>query len=129
MPLPITATYAAALAIILLALIYHVILARAKYEVSIGTGGNADLHTRVRRHGNFVETVPIALIVMALAELGGANATALHAAGVLLVVSRVIQPIGMHHEVATKPARILGGLGTHLAIAICVVLIGLEAFT
>ena len=63
MPLPITATYAAALAIILLALIYHVILARAKYEVSIGTGGNADLHTRVRRHGNFVETVPIALIV------------------------------------------------------------------
>lgn len=127
MTLTITPLYAAASALILLALIYHVIFARAKYDISLGEAGNADLLTRVRRHGNFTETVPLALIVMGFAELGGASATWLHVAGLLLVGSRLIQPFGLNAETAARPARILGGLGTHLSILLSTGLIGLNA--
>lgn len=123
MTLPITSIYAAALAVILLALTYHVIFGRAKTGVSILHGGDMALATRMRRHGNFVETVPLALIVMALAELGGANATALHVAGVLLVLGRIAHPIGLDPDVATKPLRIIGGVASHLSIALCAGLI------
>ncbi|MEM7440353.1 MAG: MAPEG family protein [Pseudomonadota bacterium] len=129
MNLPITSLFAAALAIILLALTYHVIFARAKLGVSILHAGDMALATRIRRHGNFVETVPIALIVMALAELGGANSTALYVAGVLLVLGRIAHPLGLDPEVSTKPLRIIGGVATHLSIAICIVLIALQQFT
>lgn len=126
MPLIITSTYAAALALVLLALIYHVIFGRAKAEVSILHGGDMALATRIRRHGNFVEIVPMALVVMALAELGGANPTALHAAGLMLLIGRILQPFGMDPEIAAKPARIIGGLLSHLSIALCAVLIVLN---
>ncbi|MBR9861974.1 MAG: hypothetical protein GYB24_00850 [Rhodobacteraceae bacterium] len=123
MPLPITSLYAAILALMLIVLTYYVILGRARSGISILHGEDMALATRIRQHGNFIEFVPMALIVMALAEFGGANSMALHIAGVLLVVARIAQPFGMHPEIATKPLRIIGGAGTHLSILISVALI------
>lgn len=128
MPLPITSLYAAILALMLIALTYYVIKGRANTGVSILHGGDMALATRIRQHGNFVEFVPMALIVMALAELGGANATALNVAGILLVLARIVQPFGMHPDIATKPLRIIGGAGTHLSILISVALILIARF-
>lgn len=123
MPLPITAFYASILILMLIGLTHYVIIARARAHVSVMHGSDMDLATKIRRHGNFTENVPMALIVMALAELGGGNATALHVAGVLLVAGRIIHPFGLHPEIATKPARIIGLLAGQGAMLICVVLI------
>ena len=86
------------------------------------------LALKMRVHGNFAEFVPFALILMALAEIGGANRTALIVTAVILIISRIILPFGLKLENMTHPVRIAGNVGTHLAILICVVLIGLTQF-
>lgn len=129
MPLPITSLYAALLTLLLLVLTYHVIFGRAKTHVSVMHADDMDLATRIRRHGNFTENVPQALIVLMLAELAGGNATALHVAGILLVAGRVIHPFGLHPEIATRPARIIGVVAGQISMLICVVLLGLHLFT
>jgi uncharacterized membrane protein YecN with MAPEG domain len=39
-----------------------------KLNISVGDGGNRDLQVAVRRHANFTEWVPLALILIALLD-------------------------------------------------------------
>ena len=114
----ITAFYAAILALMMLTLFYYVVFMRAKSGVSINDGGNVALAERIRRHGNFVENVPIALIVLALAEANGMAAMYVHASGILLVAARAVHPFGIAQENAATVFRIAGGVGTTIAILI-----------
>lgn len=118
MTIEITAFYAAILALMMLVLFYYVVMLRAKSGVSINDGGDIALSERIRRHGNFVETVPIALIVLALAEANGMGATYVHASGILLVLSRVLHPFGLSHDKPDSVLRIAGGLGMTVAVLI-----------
>ena len=118
MAIEITATYAAVLALMMMGLFYYVTMLRASADVSINDGGNIALAERMRRHGNFVETVPMALIVLALAEAAGMGATYVHAAGLILIASRVVHPFGVRHDKAATFARIASGSGTTIAILI-----------
>ena len=61
----------------------------ADRRVSIGDGGRPEVLVAMRRHANFVEYVPIALILIALVELGGAQAGFVAGLGGLLVAARV----------------------------------------
>ena len=65
MTLQITALYAAILTLMYLALTYYVINGRVAADQSILHGDDMNLATKIRRHGNFAEFVPMALIVMA----------------------------------------------------------------
>jgi uncharacterized membrane protein YecN with MAPEG domain len=123
MTLPITSLTAAVLAVVFLILTYQVIKVRSAAGISILHGDNMDLALKMRVHANFAEFVPLALIVMALAEIAGGNATALLVAGVLLVVSRIVIPFGISLERFNHPVRIAGNVGTHLSILTSVVLI------
>ena len=120
----ITSVYAAILGLVAIFLSFHVIQLRAKSRVSLLDGGNTALKERIRRHGNFTEYVPLALILMGLAEAGGASATWLHVIGGILVVSRLIHPFGIKHDNASAPARIIGASGTQIAMLIAIGLIG-----
>jgi uncharacterized protein len=122
-PLPITSLYAAVLAVLLLALFLNVSIKRSALGRSIGDGGDTDLHERIRKHGNFVEWTPMVLILMALAEANQASATALHAAGILLLAGRIAHPFGLKADVPTHPLRIAGNSGAMLAVVVLVVLI------
>lgn len=128
MTLGITAIYAAILAIMMIVLSSLVTMKRIKTHVSILDGGDMSLATRIRQHGNFIENVPMALIVMALAEANGIGSGWLHGAGILLVVSRVMQPLGLRHDKAETFPRIAGGMGTTIATLIPVVAILWTAF-
>ena len=66
--LTITAFYAALLALIQVVLSFSIISYRVKDKISIGSGGNQVLEFKIRCHGNFIETVPITLILLALVE-------------------------------------------------------------
>ena len=108
MNVPITSLYAIVLAVIFLILWINVSKTRSALSLSIGDGGNVDLHERVRRHGNFVEWVPMILILMMLAEAQGAGPLWLHAAGALTVAGRVLHPFGLRANAPTHPLRIIG---------------------
>ena len=63
---------------------------RGTAKVSLGDGGDPMLIRRIRGMGNFVEYVPLALILLGLAEANGASAIALWICGGSLVVGRLL---------------------------------------
>jgi uncharacterized protein len=107
----ITSIYVAILAIIMIALSSHVSAQRGAAKVSILDGGNAELQLRMRRHGNFVENVPMALLLMLVAEIDGVGANWIHVAGILLVAGRILHAAGLSASKVTA-FRLAGGLGT-----------------
>ncbi|MEJ6710401.1 MAG: MAPEG family protein, partial [Amylibacter sp.] len=121
----ITPLYAAFLAVIFLVYTMRVIKARSAAGLSILHGDDMELALKVRIHANFADFVPIALIVLMLAEMSGGNGIAVHVAGALLIASRILIPFGMDLVKFAHPLRIIGKLGTHISIGISVVLIGL----
>ena len=60
----ITALYAIVFAVLMIVLSTHVTMLRASLGVSINDGGNKELALRMRRHGNFVENVPMIVLLM-----------------------------------------------------------------
>jgi uncharacterized membrane protein YecN with MAPEG domain len=61
------------------------------------------LERRIRGHGNFAEFTPMILLLIGLAEVGGANAYVLWACAALLVVGRIMHGYAFsftdHHPV------------------------------
>lgn len=112
-----TALYALPLAVIFLILWFRVASARSSLKVSIGDGGNTALPEKIRQHGNFVEWVSIVPPLMMIAEGNGADAIWLHISGALLLVGRIIHPLGLRADNATHPLRIAGNTGGLLATA------------
>jgi uncharacterized membrane protein YecN with MAPEG domain len=118
---PITALYAGMLAFIAIVLQQLVGKVRLPTKVSINDGGNPTLAAAMRRQANFIENVPLALILLALVEANGLGVGWLHALGTVLVVSRLVHPFGIHPQVMQKPARLLGALGTAIVILVAAV--------
>ncbi len=74
---------------------------RAKLKISIGDGGNIDMIRAMRGQANFVEYVPLALILMIYMALAGAPAIAIHALGIALTAGRIFH--GLHFAKAGQP--------------------------
>ena len=91
MSLTITALYAAILALIVVALAINVTVHRAKLKVPLGDGGNPIMLRMIRLHGNAVEYLPLALVLMLIYESNGGWHWALHAAGIALIAARALQ--------------------------------------
>jgi uncharacterized membrane protein YecN with MAPEG domain len=122
MPVPITALYAGILGLLLTALAINVTVHRAKLKVTIGDGGNPQMQRMIRLHGNAAEYVPLGLILMGLYELDGGLHPALHAAGIALIVGRVLHIWGMWGSAEPNFGRAAGPTLTWLAIAAMAVL-------
>jgi uncharacterized membrane protein YecN with MAPEG domain len=125
-----TALYALPLGAIYLALWMDIARTRGAMKVSIGDAGDTTLLLRIRRHGNFVEWVPMVLIMMMLGEGLGAPAMYLHISGALLLLGRVVHPFGLKADNAAHPLRYLGNSSNILAlvnamVCVCVNLLGL----
>lgn len=116
MTLPITALYAGIFAIFGLVLSFQAGSFRGKSGIALlhGEPVNWQLAVRVRRHQNFLEYVPIFLILMGLIEINGGSATFLHTAGILLIVARIAHPIGLKHDTMRHMGRLIGAGGTAL---------------
>ena len=116
MSFQVTALYASILAVAAIVLAITVSTKRGKFGVSIIDGGHAELALWIRRHGNFAESVPFALVMMALAEARGMPHVWLHVMGVLLLVSRLAHVYGLSLERPADPFRVAGTVGTHTAM-------------
>ena len=115
MPLPITSIYAALLTLILIVLVGAVGRARSHGGPSLGPG-DTNLLVADRRHMNFVESVPLALLLIALVEANGGPKGWVHALGAVLLVARIIHPFGLDAKRANTAARGAGAGGTFLVL-------------
>jgi uncharacterized protein len=128
--MPITALFAALLAVLLLILSARVIGQRRGAKVEIGEGSDRELLRRVRVHANFVEYTPFVLILMGLAESMKAPALAVAAVGTLLLIGRIIHAYGLSHTPHIMRLRVGGMALTFTALAsgaaLCAVYAGLK---
>lgn len=115
----VTLLYAGLLALVLLGLTVRVIQLRGRRKVGIGDGGHEDLALAIRVHANFVEFVPMVLILMALLEATAAPAWAMHAIGIVLVICRLAHAQGLASSQGTSPGRAVGAGGTMLLLLVC----------
>ena len=116
MQVPITALYAGLLTIFALALSFRAGTFRGKAGVSIlyGEPPNMELAERVRVHQNFLEYVPLAVILLGVIELNGGSVIFLHIIGIGLLAARVAHAVGLKHDRMDHPGRAIGAGGTAL---------------
>jgi uncharacterized protein len=112
----VTALYAALLGLLGAALTINVIINRVRAKVEIADGGVAALAQAIRAHANFAEQAPIALIVIAMAEMLGTRPLIVHVFGVVLVLARLANAIGLNRTLQQSPPRQLGASGTILVL-------------
>jgi uncharacterized membrane protein YecN with MAPEG domain len=113
--LTVTALYAGLLGLISLGLAMPAGRLRGATKISVGDGGDPELLLAMRRHANFVEYVPMALILLGVLELNGVSHTAIHALGGTLVVARIAHATGLRGDSIQGLGRLLGAMGTMLA--------------
>ncbi|WP_371372452.1 MAPEG family protein [Thalassotalea aquiviva] len=112
----VTGFYAGIIAILHLGLSFRVIGLRRSLKIGIGDGGNKTLAKAIRVHGNFIEHVPVALILLILFELAYLNPLYVHILGGVLVASRALHAVGLGKSVGVSWQRFIGTLGTFLVI-------------
>ena len=116
----ITANYLAILALIYAALALQVIRLRRSSQAPFNDGGNASLRSAIRAHGNFMEYVPIIALMVALLEMSGASALRVHVLMGLLVLSRLLHPLGMYATPGSLRFLICRGGGIALSIGLLI---------
>ncbi len=97
------------LALLLLFLAIYVVVGRVGFKVGNGDGGNEAMRQRIRAQGNFVEYVPMALILIMLIETASIGPRWLVIAmGATLVVARLWHAQGLLSRPGTSAGRFMG---------------------
>ena len=111
---PITLLYAGILGLLAVGLANQVLWARINAK---------DLpdwkpDTTLRVQANFVENVPLALVMLYLLEEAAAPATIVHVLGASLVLARLAHAWGYSTNPGATYARLIGAQGTFVLIAV-----------
>ena len=118
----ITALYASLLALIILWLSYNVVNFRRKRQVDLGDGGHDDGIRHIRAQQNTIEYIPLILILMAVYEINNGLPLILHITGIVLVIARIIYPLGLVAKKGASFGRFYGTLFTWLCLLALIVL-------
>lgn len=116
----ITLLFASLHVLLMLALAARVVGHRRALKIGIGDGGDTRLARKVRAHGNFIEYVPVALLMLGLLELSGLGAPWLWGLGGTLLLARVLHAYGLSRHAGISPGRFWGVIltwGVLLAMA------------
>ena len=105
---PITGLYASLCAIIMVALASRVARIRWQTGAGVGETGDKRLARAIRSHSDAVEYIPIAVILLLMAELNGSNHALLHACGIILVAARIAHAIGLLGSAGVSAGRVIG---------------------
>lgn len=114
----IIALYAGILGIMAIALAAPAGQLRGKTKISVGDGGNPELLLAMRRQANFLETVPLALILLALLEMNGAPPLAIHGLAITLIVARVLHATALKSDSIEGFGRVAGAAGSALVLLV-----------
>lgn len=117
--IPVTLFTSAIMGILLVVLSLLVSTTRGKVKVPIGDGagkpGAEALLQAIRAQGNFIEYVPMALILLGATEASGATRLGSEIFAFLLILARISHAIGMR-EPGANPLRAAGALLTYLVL-------------
>ena len=94
---------------------------RFKSKISLGDDGDRELLKRIRAHGNFTENVPIALLLILLNDLDGAEDSTLMLMGSILLIARLthyLTIVTVRLPWILRPLSMLGTLGTIIAASL-----------
>ncbi len=115
MYLPISLATAAAAAGINIWLSMRIGSLRQQKKISVGDGGDEALIRRMRAQANFIENVPILIVLVALIELARPMNVYLAAVAAVFTLGRVAHGLGMDGGV-WKQGRMVGTLTTMLSL-------------
>ncbi|MDA0224903.1 MAG: MAPEG family protein [Proteobacteria bacterium] len=87
--------YASLLALFFIALSIRTLLLRRRLKIAIGDAGDAAMLRAMRVHANFVEYVPLSLVMLAFMELGGAPPWRVHVLCAGLLIGRLSHAWGV----------------------------------
>lgn len=125
--LPVSTPYIIVFALLSLVFSIRVGMVRKNTGISFLDGGDELLLRRMRGHGNFIETVPLALALIALSEANGASTLFVHSMGLLLLVSRLMHYITLQQN-PQSITRAIGMIGTFSVYLISSGWLALQAF-
>lgn len=114
----VTPIYAALLGLGFFALSFLNIRIRRKNKIALGDGGNPQLLRAIRVHSNFAEYVPMALLLLYMAETNGASIYLIHFMGIFLLIGRVSHAWGVSQENENFKFRVFGMLATFNALIV-----------
>lgn len=115
----VTPLYAAILGLLLVLLQWRIMGLRSKYQTNrMQEEGHSEMAAATRAVGNLVEYLPMALLLMALAEAQDTAPAVLHALGITLLVARLVHLKGLKDPSGRHPLR---QLGTRLTWGVIVV--------
>lgn len=102
--------------VLLLALLQPIVRLRRGRRIGLGDGGDRELLRRVRVHANFVEYVPMLLVLLALLELGGLDRRIIALLGGVLLVARLLHAQGLGGSEGYSFGRFWGTAVTWLVL-------------
>ena len=117
----ITPFYAGLLALWFLVLSVRVVQ-RRQGGIFLGDGGDPQMLRVIRGHANFAEYVPLILLLMALLELGHTSSYLLHAAGIALLLARLLHGYALSFTQKFRFGRFYGAGLTFLVLLVCGIL-------
>lgn len=118
MHVTVTPIFAALLGLIFVFLSIRTVSARRKAQVSLGDGGDEPLQKAIRAHANFIEYVPITLLMMLFLEMRAVSIYVIIVLGVLLFVGRCLHAVGVSRTPPNFQFRKIGMVFTFLALLI-----------
>ncbi len=127
MILPTTLCLAAAAAAINIWLMVRIGQLRSALKVSVGDGGQDAIVRRMRAQANFIENVPITLLLFALVEMAGKGGVWLAPLGAVFLLGRIAHAFGMDADgfKAGRPIGAMTAMLTQLTLAVVALLIAL----
>jgi uncharacterized membrane protein YecN with MAPEG domain len=122
LPFFVTPLYAALCGLLLIVLSVRVIRLRHRHGVGLGTGQQPELQRAIRVQGNFIEYVPLALILLLLLEISHrVPVWALHLLGLLLFIGRIAHAVGVSRSDGGSAGRAIGVGCTFTMLAVSAV--------
>jgi len=122
-PLTVTPLYAALLGLFYLYLSLRIPRLRMRHHIGLGDGNVPELRRAVRMHANFAEYVPLILVLLTFAELGGTSAWFLHVLGITLVIARLLHARGLWQSEGHSPGRFMGTVLTTAVLGISALMV------
>ena len=114
MMVSVTPLYAGCCALLAVLLANQVLYVRLRPK----TTENWRVQATERVQANFVENVPLALVLLLALELSGMSQVALHALGAALITCRLLHAWGMSRNEGANYPRLIGAQGTFLLLSI-----------
>jgi uncharacterized protein len=129
-PPVVTSFYLSILLLLYIVLALQVSRLRRGNRVVFGDGDNIKLRSAIRAHANFVEYVPIITLMVALLEMSGMSPARVHWLMGMLLLARLIHPIGMYVGPRTWQFQVcrVGGILLTLFVMVSAAIAGLTRF-